>query len=130
MAKNLFALGQFYYDEKFLLRAEGMLNVVSERATENPYFYSNWNSLFIHFTKAPYEVAIVGNNCLAIRKKMDKHYLPNVLFYGGKKEGKLETLSGKLSEGETTIYVCQNGTCKRPVTVVEDKHYLFPIRNS
>ena len=97
-----------------------MMNTVSERATENPYFYSNWNRLFIHFTKTPYEVAIVGPNCLSLRKKMDQKYLPNVLFYGGKKEGKLETLESKLNPGETTIYVCQSNTCQKPVNNADE----------
>ena len=120
MARNLFALGQLYYNESYLKKSKDMMNTVSERATENPYFYSNWNRLFIHFTKTPYEVAIVGPNCLSLRKKMDQKYLPNVLFYGGKKEGKLETLESKLNPGETTIYVCQNNTCQKPVNNADE----------
>ncbi len=115
MARNLFALGQYFYNPDQLEMSRKMINIVSERATQNPYFYSNWNRLFIHLTKAPYEVAIVGPNCLELRKEMDQEYLPNVLFYGGKKEGNLETLESKLVPNQTTIYVCQNNTCQRPV---------------
>jgi uncharacterized protein YyaL (SSP411 family) len=108
------------YDPAYLKMSKKMMNVVSERATQNPYFYSNWNRLFVHFTKAPYEVAIVGPNCLSLRKDMDRKYLPNVLFYGGIKEGKLETLDSKLIPSQTTIYVCQNNTCQRPVQKVKE----------
>jgi uncharacterized protein YyaL (SSP411 family) len=45
--------------------------------------------------------------------------LPNVFLSGGKNEGKLSLLEGKLVEGKTTIYVCQNKTCKLPVTDVK-----------
>lgn len=120
MAKNLFVLGQYFYEDSYLTKAKKMMTITSGRTVENPYFYSNWSRLFVHLTKAPYDVAIVGNNCLEIRKKMDKNYLPNVFFYGGKTEGKLETLEGKLVENETTIYVCQNNTCQRPVTSAKD----------
>ena len=38
---------------------------------------------------------------------------------GGKKEGSLALLEGKLIKGETTIYVCQSKACKRPVNEVK-----------
>jgi len=42
-----------------------------------------------------------------------------VLFMGGKNEGKLELMEGKLIKGETTMYVCKNKSCRLPVYEVE-----------
>lgn len=53
-----------------------------------------------------------------MRKEIDKNYLPNVLLSGGRQEGELKLLENKLVEGKTTIYVCRDKSCKRPVTEV------------
>ena len=49
------------------------------------------------------------------RNELMKNYIPNAILLGGKDEGNLELLKGKLQEGETMIYVCQNKVCKLPV---------------
>ena len=63
-------------------------------------------------------MAIVGNDYKTILKEFNTNYLPNVFLSGGKNEGTLNLLEGKLIEGQTTIYVCQNKACKLPVTEV------------
>ena len=78
--------------------------------------------------KDPFEVAIVGEDYLKIRKEFNQYYLPNVLFMGGKNEGSLELLSNKLIEGVTNIYVCQNKSCKTPVSEV--KMAITQIKNT
>ena len=65
--------------------------------------------------REPYEVAILGNNYSAIRTALDKQYLPHVLLMGGLKEGTLDLLQHKLVKGRTTVYVCQQKACQRPV---------------
>ena len=70
----------------------------------------------LHLIKPPYEIAIVGDQHTHIRSEIDKKYLPDVLLMGGNTEGSLDLLEGKLVKNQTTIYVCQNKTCKRPVT--------------
>lgn len=120
MAKNLFFLGHYYYNQSFLDKAEQMLSNVQNDIQANLYFYANWGVLQAHHIESPFEVAIVGKECAIKRKQLDRHYLPNVLFLGGKKEGSLELMEGKLMKGETTIYVCKNKACRLPVSQVED----------
>ena len=120
MAKNLFILGQYLYNDDYIEKATQMLNNIKENAIEHGTYYANWDILMAWLASAPYEVAIVGNDCEAMRKEFDSHYLPNVFLSGGKAEGNLEMLSGKLVEGETTIYVCRDKQCQRPVTEVSE----------
>ena len=68
--------------------------------------------------KAPYEIAIVGNEWREKLSEFHKHYLPDALFMGGATEGQLPLLQNKLVDGKTMIYVCENKTCKRPVETV------------
>lgn len=116
MAKNLFILGHYFYNDGFIETSRIMLNNVKENSIANGAYYANWDILMAWFASEPYEVAIVGNNFETIRKEFDKHYLPNVFLSGGKNEGTLSLLKSKLIKNQTTIYVCRNKECKLPTT--------------
>ncbi len=120
MAKNLFVLGQYFYDDDYIQKSKKMLNNVKQDALSGGAYYANWDILMAWFASEPYEVAIVGNDFEAKRKEFDTHYFPNVLLSGGKDEGTLALLQYKLNEGKTTIYVCQNKACQLPVTEVKE----------
>lgn len=120
MAKNLFVLGSYFHNDDYINRSRQMLSNVKQGALEGGAYYANWDMLMAWFASPPYEVAILGNEYEAIRKAFNKEYLPDVFFSGGKTEGNLSLLEGKLIEGQTTIYVCRNKTCKVPVTDVNE----------
>ncbi len=120
MAKNLFILGHYLYNDDYIEKAKQMLNNIKENAIEHGTYYANWDILMAWMTSEPYEIAIVGDDCETNRKEFDSHYLPNVFFSGGITEGNLEALTGKLIEGETTIYVCRDKQCQRPVNEVSE----------
>lgn len=118
MAKGLFNLGLYLYNEDYSKMATQMLQNVSSQFIDQDYpsFYSNWCQLYLTFVRPPYEVAIMGEDYDVKRREMMENYLPNAIFLGGNSEGKLELLKNKLPDGETMIYVCQNKVCKLPVT--------------
>lgn len=122
MARALFTLGHYLYKDNYIQMAGQMLHNVEPNIVGNgqPTFFSNWCILMEQMANTPYEVAIVGLDFDKKRAEMERHYLPNAVFLGGKDEGTLELLKDKLQEGETTIYVCQNKVCKLPVTEPEE----------
>ena len=120
MAKNLFVLGQYYYDSDYVARSRQMLNTVKENTTKGGTYYSNWDVLMSWFISPPYSVAILGDDFESKLKALNAQYYPNVFFSGGNKEGQLALLENKLISGQTTIYVCQNNSCKYPVTDVNE----------
>ncbi len=126
-ARAVYKLGIFTYNEEYIKVADQMMrNMVEEiTSTEAPNFYSNWCQLYSEFRLRPYEVAVVGDDYQEKTKALQNKYVPNALYLGGKDEGKLELLKGKLQEGETMIYVCQNKVCKFPVTEVEKAFALM-----
>jgi uncharacterized protein YyaL (SSP411 family) len=69
----------------------------------------------------------VGGEYAVKLKGLQAKYIPNALYLGGKDEGSLELLKGKLQEGETMIYVCQNRVCKLPVTDVDKAFGLMAV---
>ena len=120
MAKNLFVLGKYFYNDDYIKKSEKMLSIVKQNALKSGAYFANWDILMAWFVNEPYEVAIVGKDFDAKRKELDKYYLPNVFVSGGKNEGTLSLLESKLIKGQTTIYVCQNKACKLPVTAVNE----------
>jgi uncharacterized protein YyaL (SSP411 family) len=122
MAKALFLVGTYFYDNAYIERAKTMVNNMKDNVVQHPQpaFFTNWATVMSFLATAPNEIAIIGDNAEALRKEMQKEFLPNALYLGGKSEGNLELLSDKLVEGETYIYVCRNKTCKRPVQTVKE----------
>ncbi|MEM9888818.1 MAG: thioredoxin domain-containing protein [Bacteroidota bacterium] len=122
MARNLHLLGLYLYEPSYLEQAKQMLSNISAtiESAQNPSFYSNWLQLYLDMLQEPYEIAIVGVDYPSLQKEMLTHYLPNAILLGGASEGTLELLEGKLQEGDTYIYVCQNKVCKFPVQTVSE----------
>lgn len=120
MAKNLFLLGHYFYNDEYLDMAKRMLGNVEQQAAQQGIYYANWDILMAWIAKEPAEVAIVGADYEAKRREFDTHYLPDVFLSGGKTEGNLELLKGKLVARKTTIYVCKNKTCQKPVSEVNE----------
>jgi uncharacterized protein YyaL (SSP411 family) len=118
MAKNLFVLGHYLYKDDYLAKAGRMLRQVKEAARRGAAYYANWDILLAWRVRPPFEMAIVGEAYESLRKEFEQHYLPDVFLSGGPGEGDLPLLKGKQVEGQTTIYVCRNRTCRAPVTEI------------
>ena len=120
MAKNLFVLGQYLYNDDFISKSRQMLSNVKKNALVSGIYYANWDILMVWFVSNPYEVAIVGNDYQTKRKEFEHNYLPNVFLSGGENEGSLAILKDRFVSGKTTIYVCQDKMCKMPIFEVKD----------
>ena len=120
IANSLFKLGHYYSNNKYLKTAEQMLNNIKEDVKNSPGNYSNWLHLMTNFTKPFYEVVVAGNEALEVNKSLIKKYTPNILIAGTSEENNtVPLLSYKFNEDETFIYVCVNGTCKKPEVNLE-----------
>ena len=120
MAKNLFLLGRYSYNNKYIEMSKTMLNNVKENAIKGASYYANWSVLMSWFSEETYDVSIVGKDCEKLRKEIGKFYLPNIFLSGGVDEKDNPLLEGKLVNNKTMIYVCQNRACKMPVDNVKD----------
>lgn len=119
MAHNLFRLGQLYYNKEYVKISEQMLANVYEGMEMYGSGYSNWAQHLMHIVNAYYLVAIVGNDVVLDKQKLQKYYLPQVLFAGGSNIT-LPALSDKEVSDETTLYVCYEGTCLLPTKNTEE----------
>jgi uncharacterized protein YyaL (SSP411 family) len=117
IANSLFKLGHYYSNNKYLNASEQMLNNLKNNVKKYPVNYSNWLNLMTNFTKPYYEVVVAGNNALEVNEKLINYYNPNILIAGTSKDNKtLPLLAYKFNDDTTLIYVCVNGTCKKPET--------------
>ncbi|MFT6334374.1 MAG: hypothetical protein ACI86M_000750 [Saprospiraceae bacterium] len=116
MARNLFKLGTILYNQKMVDQAKQMLANMTKQVVQSkqPSYYSNWCQLMASMINPPHEVAVLGEDAVNKSRIIQRDYLPNAFFLGGKNEGDLELLKDKLQEGRTMIYVCQNKVCKIP----------------
>jgi len=120
MAKNLFILGHYFCSDDFISKSRKMLDNVKQNTLNGGPYFANWDILMSWFASPPYEVAILGNEYETRLKEFHRYYLPDVFLSGGKKERRLSLHEGKLVDGQTTIYVCQDKTCRMPVTEVQE----------
>ena len=119
MAHNLFRLSHLYYNNEFKLIAEQMLANIYDGMEMYGSGYSNWGSLLLYSVSNYYQVSIIGIEAQEMNFKLQKNYLPHVLFAGGN-DLKLPVLADKKNENETIIYVCYDGTCLSPVKNIEE----------
>ena len=122
MARALLGLGTIRYNTDHIDKAQQMMANMLPQVAGSEYlsFYSNWMQLLFDFTKAPYEIAVVGEDADDIRKAIATNYLANSILLGSTVEDtELDLLKDKYVEDLTMIYVCQNKVCKLPVTEIE-----------
>ena len=127
MARNLHKLGTITYNNDYITKSKQMLANMEQQVIEDgqPNFYSNWSQLYQNSVDPVYEVAVLGDESVQKALDLQRAYLPNAYFLGGKNEGSLELLSDKLQDGRTMIYVCQNKVCKIPTDDVEKARGLI-----
>ena len=118
ISKGLFYLGHLLYNDEYLSLSKAMLSGMSSNLPGNGSFLANWGILLYHHINAPYQVSILGEHCLDMKRVFDQHFLPQVLFAGSTKKSELAALEYKFVAGEHQIYVCQDKACLAPVGTV------------
>ncbi|MDZ7625293.1 MAG: thioredoxin domain-containing protein [Ignavibacteriaceae bacterium] len=119
LALGLFKLSRFFYKEPYEEIANNMLKAIKQYAILNPTFHSYWLSAAIILTYPFYEFGIVGNNYEKEKEKIGRMFLPNIILFGGDKEGALDIMKDRYIPGKNLIYVCENRVCQLPVEETE-----------
>jgi len=119
MANNLLKLHKLFPNEGYGAQAHQMVKNVQNNFSENGQSFANWLNLVLFENKNFYEIAVVGENYLSLGSEIASNYVPNSVLVGSKEEGAIDLLKNRYNEGQTLIYVCIEGTCKLPVTLVD-----------
>ncbi|MGD8306673.1 MAG: thioredoxin domain-containing protein [Ignavibacteria bacterium] len=119
LAKGLFKLGKYFYNDEYISTAKSMLGKMKQQIEANPLYHSNWCQLMSYFVYPYFEVAIIGEEFESKLSKFLGKFYPNVTFMGGNDEGTMELLKQKKVNGRTFIYVCVDKSCRLPVEDVD-----------
>ena len=115
MANNLYQLSIYFENSYYETVYNKMLHHIIPNI-DYPSAYSNWMNLFLNFNDKNKELAICSLNALAFSKKINAQYLPNITLTGTNKPSELPFLKNRFSENETLFYLCENKTCKIPIS--------------
>ncbi|MEO6316538.1 MAG: thioredoxin domain-containing protein [Chitinophagaceae bacterium] len=128
MAEVLYQMGVYFDNQAYTAVSKKMLAKLSGQLSEGEtQYYAAWCFLAGLFSYGTNEVAITGKDALTKNILLQKSYLPASVFLGSTAAANLPLLEGKTGSSETLIYVCTNGTCKRPV--VETDAALAELNN-
>lgn len=116
MALTLFKMSKIFLDSPYEDIALNMFETIQETIQESGHNHANWLNMALYFNKPFYEIAVVGEKYDEIIQTLQANYLPNTVFAATTGASQLSLLQNRLEEGNTLVYVCQQGSCKLPVT--------------
>lgn len=121
MAWNLIHLGTHFYDDEMIKKGKSILAQVKDLIVSEPEYLSNWGVLALEVSDMFTEVIVVGPKANDFVNQINQQFIPNKIITGTTKEIEVPPFEMKTTvNGETTIYVCHNKTCRRPVTSVAE----------
>jgi len=128
MAHNLLKLSKYFPKENMERRLEKIMTTVQKTITDNPQSHANWLDLSLLMHQEFYEIAICGTNYSSLGKKLQEHYVPNLIFTASEADSELALLKDRYVPGKTLIYVCTQGTCQLPVEQPDKALELIGIK--
>lgn len=121
MAWNLVHLGTHLYDDEMVNKGKSMLAQVKDLLSQEPEYLSNWATLVMELSGSFQEIVIIGPQAYEMAREINNKFIPNKIIAASKESSELSPFEHKtMIDGKTTIYVCFNKSCKRPVTTVEE----------
>ena len=123
MTWNLVHLGTHFYDEEMIKLGKSILAQVSDLIVQEPEYMSNWGTLALELSNSFAEVVIVGDEFESLGKDLNQNFIPNKILTGSvmEKTAKSPLFEFKSAvDGKTTVYVCYDKACKRPVQTISE----------
>lgn len=120
MAWNLIHLGTHFYNEELIRKGKSILAQVRELIIQEPEYMSNWGVLALELVESFAEVIVVGADAPKVVNEINQKFIPNKIIAGTKIEVSTPPFEAKKAiGGKTTLYICYDKACKRPVFDVE-----------
>jgi uncharacterized protein len=111
-AFGLLRLAALTGEHSYEQRAVGVFRLLHEVAARHPQAFAHLlQAMDFHFASVK-EVAIVGPDAGALARVVRSRFRPHLVLAGGEPDG-VPLLAGRDQAG---AYVCENFTCKRPVS--------------
>jgi uncharacterized protein len=116
MAQALWRMGVICDNEDWKRMSSNMTLSLSHLIVNEPNYMSNWGINYLEIKKGLAEVVVVGPDSINLATEFTRTFQPFSIILGTTTSGNLPLLAGKEPvDGKTTIYVCYDKTCQRPV---------------
>lgn len=121
MADNFYRLGIYFDKNNWKERSQNMVSSLGNAIIRYPTSFSFWACLQMELSNGTNEIVIISATPQGTLKQLLKEYVPHkILMSSTTGSNSFPLLSGKEKVEGTTIYLCSNYVCKRPVTEVHD----------
>ncbi len=128
----LLRLAHLTHDDKLKVHAQRTLETFRDRLEDQPLAHLWMLSALDFYLDDIREIAVVGtarDHVQPILNEIPTKFLPNKVFackIGDTSTSMIPWLQGKIAiEGKAMAYVCQNYTCKAPVTTISELQRLL-----
>ena len=118
LAELYLDLGHFFYRPEYLEKGKEMILALQDRFLQLPENHAGWGRLLLRYQYPFYEVAIAGEDAEILRAELAREFLPDALVVYTTQQSKLPLFEGRFDPGQTRIFVCQDHSCRLPVTEV------------
>ena len=117
MALNLWRLGEMLEDSYRTDHAVELLGRIDrERMLNYGESYTHWGRLLLRLTFPTREVVITGPGSRANYHQLQSVYTPNTIWAWSENEDLIPLFRNRHVEGKPMIYICEDHTCKLPVS--------------
>ena len=120
MAHNLYKLGLIYGKSAWLEQAKQNLAHLKKQVIDYGESFANWARLALYEANNYYEIAIIGAEAEEFQKELELKFSPLEIYFHSSAASELAVFAGRLQEGKTLIYPCQQGSCQLPYNSVQE----------
>ncbi len=131
-ATALLRLYHLTQEKKFLDISIKIMQSEGIKAAENPFGFGQLlNTIFLYLQK-PIEITLLNTKNKEIFETLTKKFLPESIFITFKNEEQVKELEKysffqgkKFDKSDTTVYVCKDFTCSRPLHSIQEIEKLL-----
>ena len=131
-ATALLRLYHLTQEKKFLDISIKIMQSQGIKAAENPFGFGQLlNTIFLYLQK-PIEITLLNTKNKEIFETLTKKFLPESIFVTFKNEEQVKELEKysffqgkKFDKSDTTVYVCKDFTCSRPLHSIQEIEKLL-----
>ncbi len=138
-AENLLRIGALTDDEDMRRRARDLFLAFGAQLEESPLAHTQMLSAVDLYLNSSMQIVIAGDDVEDASEFVDeinRHFLPDtVIAFAGHRaadevgSGLVPLTEGKVAiHGTPTVYICENYTCKAPITELEDLRRVLSSR--
>jgi hypothetical protein len=125
-AYGLLRLAALTGEHEYQQRAEGVLRLLSELAPRHPQAFAHLLQALDFRLAQTKEVALAGDDTAALEEVIRAKFRPHIVLAGGEPDG-VPLMEGRVPvDGHAAAYVCEQFSCRAPVTDPAELDVLLP----